>query len=228
MTSRADNFTRANTSNNIETPSDGGSAWVQQSGTWGITSNQGYTSATTGYNSCVLEASVSAVEVQVTISYASTGPNAGLVVRAADDNNFIMLRAITGTGLDLYTKIAGTLNNIGNSPVAIASGDVFKLRADSADLLTVYQNGVARISVTNSTGNTNTKHGMMSADTLGLFTAFSITDLSAAHLGFGKITSNRKYFLPSEAALVLAALESKRALSRRRFFQWLPGAFWRK
>ncbi len=47
-------------------------------------------------------------------------------------------------------------------------------------------------------------------------------------LGFGKISSNRKYFLPSEAALVLAALESKRKLSRRRFFQWLPGAFWRK
>jgi hypothetical protein len=41
-TSRLDDFNRANSSTTLGTPSDGGSAWLVDQGTWGISSNQAY------------------------------------------------------------------------------------------------------------------------------------------------------------------------------------------
>ncbi|HKQ22879.1 MAG TPA: hypothetical protein VJT81_00370, partial [Burkholderiales bacterium] len=40
ITGRTDNFNRGDTATAIGTPSDGGSAWLQLAGTWGIASNQ--------------------------------------------------------------------------------------------------------------------------------------------------------------------------------------------
>jgi signal transduction histidine kinase len=148
-----------------------------------------------------------------------------------------MVQAVLGASgaIYLWRYVASAFNAIGTSPYngAVTVGDVIKLRMDSSNNLTVYQNGVSRVTGIDSTYASNTKHGMgmrNAGTALDRITGpFTITAISAAvPLGFGKLTNNRKYFLPSEAALVLLALESKRRLSRRKFFQWLPGAFWRK
>jgi hypothetical protein len=91
VSNRTDNFDRADTTNNIGTPSDAGSAWTQSQGTWGIASNAGYESSAAGaQNIAQLEASLADVDVQVTLSNVSAGADAGPVARFADTSNYLL------------------------------------------------------------------------------------------------------------------------------------------
>src|SRR5688500_3275217 len=128
MTNRTDNFNRADTTNGIGTPSDAGSAWSQLSGTWGISSNRAYESANTGQAVCVLEASASNVEVQVTLVTLNVDP--GLIARAADDSNYILL-AVGTNGFLLYKKVSGSFTQLDSYVGTISAGAVIKLRVDS-------------------------------------------------------------------------------------------------
>jgi hypothetical protein len=174
QTLRSDNFNRADTTSAIGTPSDAGSAWVQQSGTWGISSNQAYESASTVQASCVLEANAANVSVQATIATLSAA--VGIVARAADDNNYLVA-TIVPTQAILYKRVAGSFIQLGATFVgAFSNGDVIKLVVDSGNNITVYQNGVSIITATDSAGSTNTKHGLRAnADLTSRFDNFSIT-----------------------------------------------------
>lgn len=175
MGNRSDNFTRADSTTTMNPPSDGGANWVSVgSTTWGISANQGFLAVSAAQAIIVLESLLSNVEVQCTFSVV--GSDGGLVARVADNNNYIVLKVATNA-LTLFKNVSG-FTQIGDAgAVTVANGDVIKLRCDSANLLTVFQNGVSKFSVTDAAGSANTSHGIRdNADTVNRFTAFSITD----------------------------------------------------
>lgn len=197
MTDRTDNFTRADTTNAIGTPSDGGSAWVQQSGTWGIASNQGYeSSGSVNHAMCVLESSVANVDVVCTFQ-GTVSSDFGIIARSADVNNHLAIYHDT-SGFEMYKRVAGSLTQLGSSvaytPVA---GDTFKFSVSSANDLNGYINGVLKINVNDSTGSANTLHGMdVNFNNLTRFTLFSITAQAVPDaIGSANITSSAGRFI---------------------------------
>lgn len=182
MTNRSDDFNRANSTSSLGTPSDGGSAWVVLAGTWGINSNQAYTSASTSQATAYLEASVSDVEVQVTVNTVAEGT---LLVRAVDATNYLILAwAGVGTGI-IYKRVAGTFTQIGSSIFStLSNGDVVKFVANGS-ALEVFRNGSSVWTLTDSTHISATKHGMRSqSNTTQRLNDFSITDLGGGGGGF--------------------------------------------
>lgn len=174
MTDRVDNFNRADSAAALGTPSDGGSAWVATSGGWGISSNQAYQYSSTNHHVAYLEASVADVDVEVTIT--TRGTDSGLSARVVDDNNHLLV-ATSGSGVYLYKKVSGSFTLLGSYGTAISDGDTIKLRCSGNDL-TVYVNGVSRITATESDHNTATKHGLRNNDnTAARWDNFSITGL---------------------------------------------------
>lgn len=186
MTDRTDDFTRADTTNAIGTPSDSGSAWSQLAGTWGILSNKGYTSSAPSQSTCVLEASVASVTVQATQATVSSSSDSGLLARVADNSNYLLF-SFGSAGVSqyfIYKKVAGSFTQLATASGNIASGDVLKMTVDGANLITGYNNGVSKLSATDSAGSANTKHGIRCNDgnTGGRWATFSITALGGDEL----------------------------------------------
>lgn len=179
MTNRTDNFNRADSATALGTPSDAGSNWVAQSGTWGIASNRGYlATASGGQENAVLESSVADVDIQVTAPVV--GVDGGVIARAADNSNYIVGTFGSGGSMRLFKNVADSFTQLGATfNGTVSNGDVFKLSADSSDALTFYQNGNSRVSATDGAGSTNTKHGIRSHGDASTFDDFSITEIGA-------------------------------------------------
>lgn len=180
MTDRTDNFNRAD-AGVLGTPSDAGSDWATNF-SWSILSNAARGPAQGDWAPAFLESSVTAVEVQATLTVLADGANAGLCGRRADDSNYILLAVVPGASgtIKLYKNIATTFTQLGSTYTgSVVTTDVFKLRMDSANLLTCYQNGVSRVSATDAAGSANTKHGMVAFDACS-WDDFSITAIVAA------------------------------------------------
>lgn len=190
MASRSDTFDRSDSASSLDTPSDGGSAWVVLQGTWGIASNQGYSPSAGDGDAAYLEASAADVEVQVSCPTVGNAP--GVIARAADVDNWILWRYFgDDTTFKLYKKVAGSYTELGSYTATMSDGDTLKLKC-SGNSLEGYVNGTLRVSATDSAGSTNTKHGLWSYLTsTARFNDFSITDLAGAGprkalLGVGK------------------------------------------
>jgi hypothetical protein len=178
MTDRTDNFNRTDTTSNIGTPSDGGSAWSQLAGTWGINSNKAYESAGSSLSAVVLESSVSDVDVQATAVTVSAV--VGLIARAADNNNYLNVSSASGSGTSMYKRVAGSFTQLGSHATSAVDGDVLKFTVNGSSL-TLYLNGVSRITATDSAGSTNTQHGLRSHNDASFrVDDFSITAIAAA------------------------------------------------
>lgn len=186
MGNRSDTFDRADSATTMGSPSDGGSAWVPGTASfWGITSNTAYkATSSSSYEATWLEASSSVVTVQVTLPNIGGTTNDGPVVRAADNSNFIMGQVLSTTQMLLYKRVAGSFTQIGSTYTGtMTSGDVFKLTVNSSNNITFQQNGVTRVTGTDSAGSSNTKHGIfdrVGGSTSLNFEDFSITDNAAA------------------------------------------------
>lgn len=169
---RSDTFNRADNGATMGTPSDGGSAWYEFPIDWGIVSNQSYTVVAVGNVIAILEASITDVQVQVTLSGTQGG--GGIVFRALDENDF-MLATIDAGGGNIYKIVGGTYTSLGSNTWTAVAGDVWKLTVDSSNNITLYQNGVSRIALNDATHATNTKHGIRAHNTTALrFDDFSI------------------------------------------------------
>jgi hypothetical protein len=181
MTNRTDTFNRADTTNAIGTPSDGGSAWSQVNGTWGIASNTAYSSSAGSESHCALESSVSAVEVEATLTVVDS--QCGLTGRLADVNNYITV-IVEAPQARLFKYVAGVYTQLGSTYTAtMNNGVVIKLRMDSANDITVYVDGVSRITANDAAGSSNTQHGLrIHASGNTRFDNFSITAISGTIL----------------------------------------------
>lgn len=182
MTDRVDNFNRADSASSLGTPSDGGSAWVPNSGAWGISGNAGYNPGSTAQGTAILEASISDADVQVTLSTIGATSDSGICCRSSDDSNNIVTAAnVVSTFYKAFKRVAGSFTQLGSTYTATpVSGDVVRCNANGSNL-TIYVNAVSRITATDSFNSTATKHGLRAnADILTRFDTFSITALSAS------------------------------------------------
>lgn len=187
MTDRADTFIRSATadwsSGGGNVPSDGGSAWVNLSGTWGIAvgGTQAYQPGGTAQSVTVLESSIYAsLYAQVTLDTMAN--TCGLCLRALDNSNRIQvqLQPFSGPVTTLFKRVGGSFTTVGSAyGGAIASGDTVKLAVGASDDFTVYINTVSRITGTATIGSgidTATRHGLHDdTTTTARFSAFSIT-----------------------------------------------------
>lgn len=183
MGNRTDDFNRADTTNNIGTPSDGGSAWSQLSGTWGISSNQAYTSVSTSQAVCVLESSLADVDVQYTVNTYQQN-NSGLIARSTDNSNYLLCSVGSGgTGTDpysliIYKRVSGSFTSLGSNTYTHGT-DTVKFSVNGSSLIG-YINGVSKVSVSDSFNSTATKHGMRNdtdVSSVARFDTFSITGI---------------------------------------------------
>ena len=156
-----DTFTDADgTALESHVPNTGGT-WIEQSGTdWIINSNraQNQGGASGGQQSAAININQSNCFVEATIVVFGTG-DGGLIGRAAGDLDYILV-VIESGALILYRRVAGTFTNIGSFTGTISANDVIRLECNGANLVTVYQNGISRISVTETAGSTNTRWGI--------------------------------------------------------------------
>lgn len=118
-----DDFNRANSTTSPGTPSAGG-PYTVRAGTWGINSNQLYTSASTAASLVTFPA---AVDVDVSIKVATLGGTPGVVVRYVDTSNYWLASNVSGTWT-LQRRTAGTLTTYATGPAA-ATGDVARVVA---------------------------------------------------------------------------------------------------
>lgn len=148
-----DSFNRTDTTSAIGNL-DTGQAWNVLSGTWGISSNQGYASATNGaQNHVVVNSSLSDCSVQATMS---TGFDGGLCFRAIDDNNLFVTSAQDGI---VYRRTSGGFTNVMNMSSSFTSGDVMKATLSGTGV-EIFKNGSSVGSFTDSQGSTATNHGL--------------------------------------------------------------------
>lgn len=182
MSNRSDTFTRADSTSSLGTPSDGGSAWVAQSGQWGIATNRGYKfSDSNVWQHATLEASSSSVDVQVTVQTFRDG--AGVIARVQNSQNLLNFHGFSGTGYRVYKVVANSWTQLGTTNAGTpASGDVYKLTVDGSNNIKGYIGGSLMVDAgADSAGSTNTLHGLISyvGDTTR-FDDFSITDTAGA------------------------------------------------
>jgi hypothetical protein len=163
-------------------PSDGGPPWSLVSGTWAQESGR-LRLTTAGTHYALTETGAADVEVSVTIpTRGASGVEVGVVVRASDADNFLVLTATwdgsSGT-FKLYRRESGSYTLLDTTAVAWAAGDAIALRA-SGSTLTAKRNGAAIWTATNTFNTTATKHGLLSNfDTTSTLDGFAVADLAA-------------------------------------------------
>ena len=175
--SRSDTFNRSDGA--IGTPSDSGSAWSVVNGTWEVSSNQARETGGAGtFQRCVLEASTSEAEVQVTLA-AVASKQMAIAGRHSSGSNYWLCRCYGDSSLlRIYKVETGTQTFMDGYSGTVADGDVIRFRFEG-NVITVYQNGTQRIQVTDSFNSTATQYGLVEAGFTGArWDDFSITDLT--------------------------------------------------
>lgn len=152
-----DAFTRADSAVSLgSTEGTNVKAWSALSGTWGISTNAAYNPSATADGAAVIDAS--ATDVTVTLSLAAGG-TAGICFRATDASNYYRACRF-GTDLQLQKRVAGVNTSlVADFPYTPVANDVLVVIA-SGSSLTVKVNGVTRLTATDSTYLTQTKHGI--------------------------------------------------------------------
>lgn len=190
MTDRTDTFNRADATS-LGTPSDGGSSWVETTGTdWQIQTNRVFYNNNTASNVIVvLESSITAVTVQCTFSVLPNSPNnaeQALSIRVVDSSNYWRMKFRSGAGasIDLQKIVAGSFTIVATVSMSPTAGDVMSVEVTSADAWNVKQNGSSILTATDSAVNTGTLHGLNANYNSGpdamRWDSFSITALGAA------------------------------------------------
>lgn len=160
MTEVLDTFDRANSTTSLGT-SDSGHAWTARNGTWGISSNAGY-SVDDGDN---VIATVDCGETDQTVSVTlSTMPGgsdfAGVCARWTDNSHYYLADAGGGNGTLRLFLVNGNYFQLGSGiSGAVAAGDVITLEVIGTSVRALV-NGVEKIAVTDSTLATGTNAGL--------------------------------------------------------------------
>lgn len=180
MPARSDTFTRADSATSLGSPSDGGSAWVALSGTWGISSNTAYSASSGSQEIAYLESSEANVIVEATIT-SIFGREGALSFRVVDGSNYCILWVNGTSGFRLYDNVAGSFTQRGSSNTTVpTAGDVVKVEANGTSV-TAYLNGSALTGLTGVTmtaHQTATKHGLRAHNSNPAFDLFSITPIA--------------------------------------------------
>jgi hypothetical protein len=181
VASVSDTFDRADSATTLNPPSDGGPSWSVLTGfgsVGGISSNRAY-NPSGGQCRYARDTGTADVEVQGTV--AVVGTDCGLVARATDDDNCLVLSLFFGSQPFLVRRQSGSDTTIAGPTGSAGAGDVLKISCNGSSI-TCYQNAAVLFggAVTETFNQTATKHGMYLRDTSARMDDHSVTDLGGA------------------------------------------------
>lgn len=160
-----DNFNRADSSSALGSTSTGSKAWTQHSGTWGIASNKAYLSNGVAAQTCLATVDADSPNVTISATVTTTGGAAtcGIVCRAdsAGTSNYVVEISVGGAYTPkIYKGTAGSYSAIATgASTTVASGSVISVEL-VGNTITVKDDGVTIVSVTDSTYSSQDRHGM--------------------------------------------------------------------
>lgn len=183
--SRSDNFNRPDSVSSLGAPSDGGSNWEVKH-QWGISGNAAYNSNSADQNIAILADTDSNVTVTADLSVVETSADLGLVLRATDIYQHLLVtfsRSAEGPRLFSVTGnsvIGSTYTQIGTTGTGnINSGSVVKVDANGTSIK-AYIGSTLVLDLTTSAQQTATKHGIRQNGGAGSrFNSFSSVPFSA-------------------------------------------------
>lgn len=123
-----DDFNRANSTTVVGSPSVGG-PYTQQVGTWGISGNTLYTSASTANSQLTFPAAINLdLSATFVVSGGSTVSASQLMFRWVDVSNFWMFGRV-GTGLVAFTHVAAGVSTQVTASIAFTDGQALRVVA---------------------------------------------------------------------------------------------------
>lgn len=173
-----DSFNRADTTLSLGT-ADTSQVWTNgATAVWIVTTNKARLSSGPDQSHTYIESGISDSVTQVTVS--TLGGDDGLLFRLQDDANFLMLQ-FDASNTRLYKRVASSFTQLGTSATTTASGDIWKVTANGTSI-TAAKNGTDIYSITDSTFQTETGHGLRtyvpSSSTTTRFDDFKVDDLT--------------------------------------------------
>jgi hypothetical protein len=151
-----------------------GQSWTALSGTWGTRRYQAYLSAPSGDGNCaaVLDAGVADANISVQLNDVNGGSTQGIVFRATDAHNFFFARGFN-TNIQVFRIQAGALVQLGSYAGGINEGDVLAVELLGPGIV-VKQNGILRLTLTDSFNQSATRHGLFTDSTAPGFKHFVV------------------------------------------------------
>jgi len=159
-----------------------GSPWETLNGTWEISLGGRLTCTDFGSGSqavCVVESGASDVLLQSQVIHSGTGADCGLVVRAVDNDNYLLLAINGGGGTAVwYERVGGGFTLIGGWSGGVFSSGALVRVVCLGTSIRVYANGVEAtgLALTTSRFQTATKHGVRAYSGSIAFDVFKLTD----------------------------------------------------
>ncbi|MFE3853421.1 hypothetical protein ACFXPN_20075 [Streptomyces griseorubiginosus] len=202
MTTFADSFDRPDSSNL-------GVDWAEVSGDWAILGGQLSPGSAGGTIILRLATPMATSDhfVQVTIA-ATTAASHGVWARGNSNVTSGYLWRNDGTEWTLFAVVGGSFTAIGSYTAAAAPGDVAKLQAIGSTI-TGYVNGIARVSVVDTSVTTGTNVGLRGESTSAIkYDTFSAGDVSAgATLGTAGSAETAQPLMGSKSSTLGTATE---------------------
>jgi hypothetical protein len=117
------------------------------------------TGAWAGYTAWTVNVGLANVNVGVDVTSTAYSPSGGLVLRATDENNYLLLRY---KGPYLYRRQGGQLHPLGAANLSFASGETHRIEARmSGSSIEVYADNVLVFAVTETFNQAATRHGVV-------------------------------------------------------------------
>lgn len=165
-----DDFNRADDALTIGTATSG-HAWSTHIGTMGISSNKVYApslgSGAGGFTGSIatVETGASDCTIEIVQSTARTEiTKCGLCFRYVDNNNFFIARYLwQSLRIEIYKMSSGSFAGIGDFPWSLTDshdGQIMKIELSGSSIKMYIDGGSPKISVSDSTHQTATKHGV--------------------------------------------------------------------
>lgn len=158
----SDDFNRADSTSSLGSPVTGG-PYTVQSGTWGISANRAYTSASVSAAHVTVNLGVSNYVFSAVLPVLSA--SSGLIFHWTDANNFYLWHSTT-TDISLYRRVAGTFNQLWASTITRAANDKLTVCTRGEEIY-LYLNDKRRYSTTSQYATTTTVGFYMSSSTAG-------------------------------------------------------------
>lgn len=152
----SDTFNRADNASSLGN-AETGQTWTALEGTWGVASNQAYCPGVAVTNHvATIETNTPDCRVRGALAQKTASPR--LLVRVIDAGNCILIQPLTST-YGVYRMTANATTQIGSVPITPQAGDTVELVLQGSSI-SVYVNGIYRLTVSETQGVTATKHGL--------------------------------------------------------------------
>lgn len=177
---------------NVLPAADTGQQFIQLSGRWGVRRYQAYLSATgnDGSGAALVEARLSDVNLRVTIKGLAGAQTQGLAFRATNGDNYFFCRASLNF-IQVFRKQSGALVQLGEFQGGLIDGDELTIKLNGSSI-TVKQNGIARLQLTDTFNLRATKHGLYADNSTASFKHFSI-DTNPTTVEWIRLISPKSY-----------------------------------